>query len=99
MASIISTRLAMGYQFAGERMACKNCQEVETQTMAPYAPLWYCKAGGFHTTAMAICQRHKPSGPTSTEASMSGQFQVGGEVAASDGANDAPKPVPKHPKN
>lgn len=64
MSTIQVAKRGMGFQSAGERDGCKNCQHAEqhyVDRMPPYDRAgWRCKKGGFMTSAMAICQKHQP---------------------------------------
>jgi hypothetical protein len=62
--TIATTQLAMGFQSANSRPACRNCihgDESYADRMPPYnTKTWRCSKGGFGTTAMAICKQHQP---------------------------------------
>lgn len=62
MSTIAVAKIGMGYQAAQQRPACRNCKhgdERRADRMPPYdAAHWYCKQGGFKTTAMATCNEH-----------------------------------------
>lgn len=63
MGTIKTAQSAMGYQPAGQRDGCRNCvsgEEQREERMPPWdKPYWRCNAGGFRTSAMAICNQHK----------------------------------------
>jgi len=66
MSSILSIKIAMGWQPLNQRAACCNCARVEERITVGIST-WYCTSGHFHTTVMAICNRHMPRGaPTPT---------------------------------
>lgn len=62
MSTIAVAQSCMGYLRANQRPACKNCkhgEERRADRMPPYDTAhWYCKKGGFITTAMATCNEH-----------------------------------------
>lgn len=66
MGSIQSRQLAVGYQAAGRRPACRNCKHGAEATEERAFNLgwqrWECRRYGFRVTAAAICDRHEPKG-------------------------------------
>jgi ribosomal protein L37AE/L43A len=58
MSSIQAAKLGMGYLSANQRPACKNCHHSTQKSVEPV--MWFCKKGGFITTAMAACDEHEP---------------------------------------
>lgn len=63
MSTIAVAKIGMGYQAALQRPACRNCkhgEERRADRMPPYNTAhWYCKKGGFKTTAMATCDEYE----------------------------------------
>lgn len=62
--TIATTKLAMGFLSSNQRPSCKTCfhgVERRADRMPPYDTAhWYCRKGGFITTAMATCSQHQP---------------------------------------
>jgi hypothetical protein len=62
MGAIATKKAAMGWVQASQRPGCHNCHQVD-EVYADRAPpydtkSWYCKLGGFYTSASAICAQH-----------------------------------------
>ena len=56
-------KAAMGYQTANQRPSCRNCahsEQVKPSGACNDSYPWRCQAGGFGTTAQAVCGRHQP---------------------------------------
>lgn len=59
MSTIRGAKLGMGYRSSNQRPACKTCLHADESPVAQgNCSRWFCKKGGFTTTAMAICNQH-----------------------------------------
>ena len=63
MSGIVVAKACQRFVPAGARPGCSNCTLVRNEAASHHGvngPSWYCGKGGFYTSAMAICNDHKP---------------------------------------
>lgn len=59
MSTIRAAKLGMGYRSSNQRPACKTCLHADEAPLGDGScSRWFCKKGGFTTTAMAVCSQH-----------------------------------------
>lgn len=71
MSTIAVAKSAMGFQYAAQRNACRNCKHGEVEysdRMPPYDRAGLrCKKGGFMTSNMALCNEYQAKHPTTSQ--------------------------------
>ena len=67
MSGIIVSKAVQGFIAANARPSCRNCKHVNQRVAERNPPFdtvsWFCKKGGFYTSALAICNQHDPMRP------------------------------------